>query len=89
MPVISTFYGIVILMYYFDNKKHQRPHLHVQSGDEEAVISIPDGMILEGRLRTAKLKLVEAWIEIHHDELMQDWALAVSGQSIFKIAPLR
>jgi hypothetical protein len=62
MPVISTFYGIVILMYYFDNKKHQHPHLHVQSGDDEAVISIPDGMILEGKLRSAKLKLVEAWI---------------------------
>ena len=89
MPVISTFYGIVILMYYFDNKKHRQPHLHVQSSDDEAVISIPDGAILEGKLRTAKLKLVQAWIEIHQDDLMKDWALAVSGQSVFKIEPLK
>jgi Domain of unknown function (DUF4160) len=60
MPVISMFYGIVVLMYYFDNKKHHQPHVHVESNDEEAVISIPDGGVLEGTLRTAKLKLVQA-----------------------------
>jgi hypothetical protein len=45
MPVVSMFYGIVVLMYYFDNKKHHQPHVHVESGDDEAVISIPDGGI--------------------------------------------
>jgi hypothetical protein len=71
MPVISMFYGIVVLMYYFDNKKHHQPHVHVESSDEEAVISIPDGAVLEGTLRTAKLKLVQAWIEIHRKNLWQ------------------
>jgi Domain of unknown function (DUF4160) len=50
---------------------------------------IPDGAVLEGTLRTAKLKLVQAWIEIHKEELMADWKRAVSGQSVFKIDPLR
>ena len=89
MPVVSMFYGIVVLMYYFDNKKHRQPHVHVECGDDEAVISIPDGTILEGTLRTAKLKLAQAWIEIHQDELMKDWHLAVNGQAIFRIEPLR
>jgi hypothetical protein len=89
MPVISMFYGIIVLMYYFDNKKHGQPHIHVQYSDEEAVISIPDGTVLEGTLRSAKLKLVQAWIEIHHEELMADWRLAVNGQSVFKIDPLK
>ena len=75
MPVISMFYGIVVLMYYFDNKKHHQPPVHVESNDEEAVISIPDGAVLEGTLRTAKLKLVQAWIEIHH-EVSHDLTLA-------------
>lgn len=65
MPVVSIFYGIVVLMYYFDNKKHHQPHVHAECGDDEAVISIPDGAILEGTLRTNKLKLVQAWIEIY------------------------
>ena len=89
MPVISMFYGIVVLMYYFDNKKHRQPHVHVQCSDDEAVLSIPDGAVLEGTLRTAKLRLVQAWIEIHQEELMADWNRAVSGQSVFKIDPLR
>jgi hypothetical protein len=71
MPVISMFYGVIVLMYYFDNKKHSQPHIHVQYSDEEAVISIPDGTVLEGTLKSAKLKLVQAWIEIHHEELMR------------------
>ena len=89
MPVISMFYGIIVLMYYFDNRGHQRPHIHVQYSDEEAVISIPEGEIIEGSLRTAKLKLVLAWVELHQDELMADWRLAVNGQPIFKIDPLK
>ena len=80
MPVISMFYGVIVLMYYFDNKKHHLPHIHAQYGEEEAVISIPEGSVIEGSLRTAKLKLVQAWIEIHRDELMADWQLAVSRQ---------
>ena len=83
------FYGIIVLMYYSDNKKHHHPHIHVQYSDEEAVISIPDGNVIEGSLRTAKLRLVQAWVEIHQDELMADWMLAVSGRSIFKIEPLK
>lgn len=89
MPVISMFYGIIVLMYYVDNKKHHLPHIHVEYSGEEAVVSIPDGGVMEGSLRSAKLKLVQAWIEIHQEELMADWKLAVSGQSVFKIEPLK
>ena len=89
MPVISMFYGVIVLMYYFDNRKHHQPHIHVQYADEEAVVSIPDGNIIEGSIRTAKLKLVQAWVEIHQDELMANWQLAVNGQAVFKIEPLR
>jgi len=34
-------------------------------------------------------RLVQAWIEIHRDELMADWTLAVNGQPVFKIEPLK
>ena len=35
------------------------------------------------------MKLVEAWIEIHQEELMADWKLAVEGQQLFKIDSLK
>ncbi|MEO7672645.1 MAG: DUF4160 domain-containing protein, partial [Pyrinomonadaceae bacterium] len=84
MPVISMFYGVIVLMYYFDNRPHNLPHIHVQYGEEEAVLSISDGEVIEGDLRSNKLKLVRAWIEIHSDELMANWELAINGQSVFK-----
>jgi hypothetical protein len=40
-------------------------------------------------LPRGKSKLVEAWIELHQDELMANWQLAVSGQRIFPIEPLK
>jgi len=33
--------------------------------------------------------MVQAWIEIHKDELCADWELAVAGEDLFKIEPLR
>jgi hypothetical protein len=44
---------------------------------------------LEGQLKASKLKLVQAWIEIHQDELMADWELTSQGESVFKIDPLK
>ena len=89
MAIISMFYGIIISMYYFDNRKHKVPHIHVKYQGEEAIFSIPDGKILEGDMKTKKKKLVEAWILIHEDELMANWELAINGEEIFKIEPLR
>jgi hypothetical protein len=37
----------------------------------------------------AKARLVQAWIEIHREDLMADWQLAASGQLPHKIEPLK
>ncbi len=89
MAVLAMFYGIIVSMYFFDTRRHQRPHIHVKYQDQEVVIAIPSGDILEGELKSNKLKLVQAWIEIHQDELMADWELASQGEQVFKIEPLR
>ncbi len=89
MPVISMFYGVLIMMYFMDNKKHNKPHIHIKYQEQEAVVSIPDGELLEGELKSNKLKLVQAWIEIHKEDLMADWEIAVKGELPFNIEPLR
>ncbi len=89
MPVISMFYGIIVSLYYIDNKQHNRPHIHAKYQEHEAVVAIPDGEVLEGGIPRNKMKLVQAWIEIHQDDLMADWELAVNGQPLYKIDPLR
>ena len=89
MPTISMFYGLIIRMYYFDNQQHNTPHIHVHYQDDSAVIEIPTGKLLEGKLPNAKMKLLAAWIELHQEDLMADWQLAINGESVFKIDPLR
>ena len=89
MPVISMFYGIIVSLYFFDSKEHKAPHIHARYQNEEVVLAIPDGVVLAGKLNPAKLKLVQAWIEIHKDELVADWQLAITGQVPYKIEPLR
>jgi hypothetical protein len=64
MPVLSLFYGIVIRMYKEISGKHHKPHIHVEYAEDEAVIAL-DGEILEGHIPKSKMKLVEAWMEIH------------------------
>ena len=76
-------------MYYLDTKQHNLPHIHVRYGDSEAVYQIPDGNLLEGSLPSGKEKLLQAWIEIHKEELMANWQLAVTGNSIYKVDPLK
>ena len=76
MAVIAMFYGIIISMYYFDHRQHHVPHIHVKYQEQEAVISIPEGTLLQGELKANKMKLVQAWIEIHQEDLMADWELA-------------
>jgi len=89
MPVISMFYGIIVSLYFLDNLRHQQPHIHVRYQNSEAVISIPDGEVLEGEIPRSKMKLVLAWIEIHQEELLADWQLAANGQAPYKIDPLK
>ena len=30
MPAISMFYGIIVYMYFMDDKQHKVPHIHVK-----------------------------------------------------------
>ena len=71
------------------NKQRHRPHFHAKYQDREVVVSIPDGDVLDGSFPNSKMKLLDAWIELHRDELMADWELTVSGQNPYKIDPLR
>ena len=89
MAIISMFYGIIVSMYQFDNKQHKKPHIHLKYQGEEAIFTISNGKVLTGKIKSSKRKLIQAWIEIHKDELIANWELAINGEEIFKIDPLK
>jgi hypothetical protein len=88
MPTISMFYGILIRMFFYDVEKHNLPHIHAEYQGFTATYSIIDGELLAGKLPLNKHKLVVAWIEIHQEDLMADWMLAVKGMKLFPIKGL-
>ncbi len=89
MPVVSMFYGIIVSLYFLDRKRHRKPHIHARYQEHEVVLAVPDGRRLEGGLPSGKMKLLLAWMEIHRDDLVADWELAVRGEPVFPIEPLR
>lgn len=48
-----------------------------------------DGTILEGGFPKNKLKLLEAWVVIHRDDLEANWKLLSNGEQFFRIDPLK
>ena len=57
-------------------------------GDQQACYNL-DGEAFKGELPKKQDKLVQAWIEIHKDDLLANWKLASEGEQIFKIEPLK
>ena len=88
MPVISSFYGILIKMYFGD---HVPPRFHAEYGEFAAQISIIDLGIIQGYLPPKALGLVAEWASIHKEELMENWkSLSEHGPGTFrKIEPLK
>jgi len=53
------------------------------------VFSIAESELLEGFMPPRQTRLIQAWIEIHREELIADWTLAIRGEALVKIDPLR
>ncbi len=88
MPVISSFYGILIKMYFGD---HLPPHFHAEYGEFSAQISIMNFGVIEGYLPPKALALIVEWANVHQEQLIENWKrLSENGNGTFnKIEPLR
>jgi Domain of unknown function (DUF4160) len=85
MPVVSTFFGIVIRMFY---QEHGIPHFHAEYQGQQATFTFA-GEVLAGTLRSRPaLRLVKEWAGAHRDELEANWNRARAGESLERIAPL-
>lgn len=85
MPTISTFYGILIQMFWRD---HAPPHFHPLYAEYEVLIDIRTFDILDGAMPRRALALILEWAQEHRAELMEDWDLCVRNQPPNPIRPL-
>ena len=89
MPLISSFYGVLIYMYVLDTRQHNSPHIHALYQGAEAVFAIDTAELLDGRFPVRQTRLVQAWIELRREELIADWSLAIQGHPVERVEPLR
>jgi hypothetical protein len=89
MPELSRFNGVIIRMYSEPGGQHHRPHFHAYYQGAVAVIAIGPIELIAGELPQRQRRLVEAWAELHHEELLADWLLLQHGRKPFPIAPLQ
>ena len=86
MPRISSFFGIVIEMYYDD---HPPPHFHARYGDQSAKIAIATGDVIVGSLSGRAQRLVREWVSQHSAELEANWERVVEHRRPETIEPLK
>jgi hypothetical protein len=70
MPVITSFYGITIKMYFND---HLPPHFHAIYGEYNALFDLNTLEMLEGDLPNRARKLTIEWATQYQSELMEIW----------------
>lgn len=89
MPEIARFFGIIIRMYTEPGAPHHRPHFHAYYQEDVGIYALDVIELIGGGLPKRQQRLVEAWAELHREELLQDWERLQAGQPPFKIDPLR
>ena len=89
MGRICAFAGIVLYMYPEKGVQHNRPHLHAIYGDDECVLSIPEGNVLAGEIPARQLRNIQTFIDMRTQELELNWKLCMEGKDVIWIDPIR
>lgn len=89
MPELSRFFGIIVRMFAEAGEPHHTAHFHAYYQDHIGVFGIDPVELLAGSFPRRQQRLVEAWAELHQQELLQDWERLQSGQRPLPIDPLR
>lgn len=82
MPSIAEFLGMWIMINWTD---HNPPHIHVKSAEFLATVTIKDAKLLSGFLPPTKLKILQKWVKLHKNELLDNWELAQEQKPLYKI----
>ena len=76
-------------MFWETGAQHHTPHFHAYYQENTAIFSIDPIELMEGSIPKRQLRLIEAWAELHQNELISDWELLQSGQRPVPIEPLK
>jgi Domain of unknown function (DUF4160) len=89
VPELSRFFGIIIRMFAEVGAQHHIPHFHAYYQEQVGIFGVDPVEVIAGSLPRRQKRLVEAWAELHQDELMADWETLQAGRTPRPIEPLK
>lgn len=85
MPIISSFFGVLIRMFY---QEHEPSPFHAEYQGQHGKFTF-GGEMIAGSIRSGTaLRLIREWAIAHRQELESNWANMKAGRSLERIAPL-
>ena len=60
---------------------HAPAHFHAWYGDYKIIVSIKDGVV-KGEMPGRALRMVLEWLDLHRDELLENWDRAQNGEMV-------
>ncbi len=85
MPIVSTFFGIIIRMFY---REHEPPHFHAEYQGQNAKFDF-GGQVVAGEIRSSTARrLIGEWAALHRAELEANWQAMKDRRPLEQIAPL-
>jgi len=85
VPVISTFFGIVVRMLY---REHEPAHFHAEYQGQVGKFDFAGRMIVGDIRSNTAQRLVRKWALQHSSELQANWEKMHAGEPLDRIAPL-
>ncbi len=76
-------------MYVEAGGSHHNPHFHAYYGDHVAIYALDPVELIAGSLPRRQQRFVEAWAELHGNDLAEDWRLLQADELPRPIAPLQ
>ncbi|MEN3372628.1 DUF4160 domain-containing protein [Dechloromonas sp. ZS-1] len=89
LKMISVFFGILVAFSASKQQRDKAPFIIAMWQGNDVAIDIASNDVIWGQLPANKLLLVNAWVEIHRDELLASWYAGCLTGEFFKLDPLR
>jgi len=68
--------------------EHNPPHFHAEYGEYRVVVNLNDEVV-NGFMPKRALKLIFEWLDLHKEELINNWEKCKNDTSPDKINPLK
>ena len=85
VPIISTFFGIIIRMFY---KEHEPAHFHAEHQSQQGKFDFSGKMMVGNIQSKTALDLIRQWATLHRAALELNWANMKAGKPLDKVPPL-